>query len=161
MDRDGWAADWIGEYLEWMEAATVAAAVPLLAIRAGIPRAAGNDGDAFPAEREQFRETVLMDALRIESECVHILSRLLDNGEGTPEKVALALDTLREANDLLADESRAWHALRTRRQWQLALSPIGAWETQLDYQWSAALDHVAADVHALAGRVIALHSPRA
>jgi hypothetical protein len=135
MDEGRRLPEWIDAYLEWIEAADSAG--------------------------EALREAVLLDALHMESECVHIVNQILDRGSRSPEALELALDTLRAANDLLADESRAWHLLRARKQWRLALTPRAAWENQLDYRWSEAIDHVAIDVQALAGRVLALQSLRA
>jgi len=139
------ALDWIGAYLEWMEN-------DLLADEESAVAAV----EARAEERELRREAVLLDALHMEAECVHILKQILDRGRSSPETLQLALETLRNANDLLADERRAWQALRAQKRWHLALSPKAAWENQLDYHWSDALEHVARDVHALTGRVLEL-----
>jgi hypothetical protein len=150
MDRS--TALWIGAYLDWMEVRDDLVADAEAALLAG---------EARRAEREQRCEAVLLDALRMQAECVHILKQVIDHGRPAPEALQLALETLRNANDLLDDESRAWHALRAQKRWQLTLSPTSAWENQLDYHWSDALDHVAKDVHALTGRVLAMQEFRA
>ncbi len=118
-------------------------------------------GRELTAEREQFQEAVLLDALQMETECVHIVRQILDSGLRSPEALSLALDTLRNANELLMNEERAWHALCAKRRFQFALTPLGAWGNQIDYDWSHALGDMAADVHALTGRVLALQTLRA
>jgi hypothetical protein len=145
--------DWVDAYLEWMAGDDGMIGGPVCLAADDV-----DADDAFPAERAQFRETVLLDALEMESECIHILRQILDRGSRTPETLALALETLRSADDLLADESRAWHVLASKRRWPAALSPAATWENQLDYNWSKALDNVAVDVHALTGRVLALQA---
>jgi len=148
MEDAGDGVDFTAVFLEWMESPPrrnrraddriVVAAVP----ENGSP------------EHELRRENTLLDALHMEAECVHILRQILDRGSQSEETLGLALETLRSANELLADESRAWHALRAQKRWHIALSPKAAWENQLDYHWTEALDHVAADVQALTGRVL-------
>ena len=167
MDQSRWGQDWIDAYLDWMTGDDGLLGGPVALAAAGM-EADMDDGEYFTAvylewmdglaAGEPVREAVLLDALRIEAECVHMLRQVLDYGSRSPEVLALALESLRAANDLLDDESRAWHALRSRRQWHQALTPGAAWENQLDYNWSHALEDVAVDVHALTGRVMALQS---
>jgi hypothetical protein len=135
-------------YFESMDV-LAAAAAPMLELRAD---------DTSPADRAQMRETVLLDALHMEAECVHILRQILDRGSRSPETLALALETLRNANEVLGDEARAWHALSVKRQKQLAFTPMAAWENYVEYNWSHALEEVAVDVQSLTGRVLALQT---
>lgn len=179
MEHEGrLAADWIGAFMEWHSGdggliegtATLAAdgtdggdffttvyfeSMDVLAAAAPVPDLRD---DAFPLERAQFRETVLLDTLHMEAECVHILRQILDRGSRSPETLALALETLRNANELLDDEARAWHALGAKRRQQLALMPWADWDDHVDDNWSHALEEVAVDVRSLTGRVLALQS---
>jgi len=174
------AADWIGAFMEWhsgdgipmREPETLAAedtdgggfftAVYLESMKvlaeAAAPMMRRRADDAVNADRAQFREAVLLDALRMEAECVHILREILDRGSRSPETLALALETLRNANEVLADEARAWHALTIKRQQRLAFTPMAAWENYVEYNWSHALEEVAVDVHSLTGRVLQLQT---
>jgi hypothetical protein len=181
MDNDK-ALDWTGAYLDWMEdrdgprddVAALAAAQavdrvdftarflewmetpPRLDRRASDKGGVAVMGEVRVDEQDLRRESVLLDALHMEAECVHILRQILDRGSSSPDALGMALETLRNANELLADESRAWHALRAQKRWHIALSPRSAWENQLDYHWTEALDNVAADVQSLTGRVLRL-----
>ncbi len=181
MERQGrLAADWIGAYMEWFAGDDSLIEGPAcLAVEdadggnffttvyfesmdvlaaAAEPGSQFRDDDAFPVERAQFRETVLLDTLHMEAECVHILRQILDRGSRSPETLALALETLRNANVLLDDEARAWHALNDKRRQQLALTPWADWDDHVDDNWSHALEDVAIDVRSLTGRVLALQS---
>lgn len=142
--------DFTATFLEWMETP------PRLDRRASDKGRAAILGEVRVDEQDLRREKVLLDALHMEAECVHILRQILDRGRRSEDEIGLALETLRSANELLADESRAWHALRAQKRWHIALSPKAAWENQLDYHWTEALDNVAADVQALTGRVLRL-----
>lgn len=164
MDQSRWGQEWIEVYMEWMTGDEGKIGGPARLADADIDL---DDSEYFTAayldwmdsaDREKAREAVLLDALHIESECVHILRQVLDYGSRSPEVLAIALDSLRSANDLLADESRAWRALSAKRDWHMTRTPGGAWQNQLEYDWSHALEDVAVDVQALTGRVLALQS---
>jgi len=164
MDQSRWGQEWVDAYLEWMTDADGMAGARRSLAAADIDL---DDGEFFTsaylewmdsADRERIREAVLLDALHIESECVHILKQVLDYNSRSPEVLALAMESLRAANDLLADESRAWRALSAKRDWQMSRTPAAAWENQLEYDWSHALEDVAVDVQALTGRVLALQT---
>lgn len=167
MDQSRWGQDWIDAYLEWMTGDDGMLAGPV-ALASSDADADIDDGEYFTsvylewmdnlAAGEPVRESVLLDALRIEAECVHMLRQVLDYGGRSPEVLTLALDSLRAANDLLADESRAWRVLTAKRDWQMARTPARAWENQLEYTWSHALEDVAVDVQELTGRVLALQA---
>lgn len=168
MDQSRWGQDWIDAYLEWMTGDDGLLAGPV-ALASSDADADMDDGEYFTsvylewmdnllAAGGQVRETVLLDALHIEAECVHILRQVLDYGSRSPEVLALTLESLRAANDLLADESRAWRVLTAKRDWHMSRTPAGAWENQLEYDWSHALEDVAVDVQQLTGRVIELQS---
>jgi hypothetical protein len=144
-DSDG--GDFAACFLEWVQVESA----PLLEFK----------GAEQPAAREQIRESVLLDTLRMESECVHMLRQVLDGDSRTPETLQLALQALRSADDLLLEENRAWHALHEKHHWFLQDSATAAWESQLEEDWSEAIEHVAADVHELTGRVLALQACRA
>ena len=174
------ATDWIGAYMEWhtgdgtsIEGPAFLAAeetdgggffttVYLESMKvladAAAPMLRRRADDASPADRAQMRETVLLDALHMEAECVHILRQILDRGSRSPETLALALESLRGANELLGDEARAWQALSVKRQKQLAFTPMAAWENYVEYNWSHALEDVAVDVHSLTGRLLQLQT---
>ncbi len=179
MNRDTTAVEWIDAYLEWMVddekalAADAGGEMDFVAVsldwmeeaatpERGLAEEAERTIAALSAisaeERDNQRETALLDALHMEAECMRVVAQILDRGGRSPEALAMALETLRFADRMLADEQRAWHALQAQRRWELALSPKKAWESQLDYRWDAALDHVAEDVHALTGRVLALQT---
>lgn len=176
MNRDTTAVEWIDAYLEWMAddekalAADAGGGSDFVAVsldwveEAAIPeRGLVEEAERTIAalsaeERDKQREAALLDALHMEAECMRVVAQILDRGGRSPEALAMALETLRFADRMLADEQRAWHALQAQRRWELALSPKKAWESQLDYRWDAALEHVAEDVHALTGRVLALQT---
>ena len=174
------AADWIGAYMEWqtgdgsfIEGPAILAveetdggdffttvyleSMKVLA-EAAAPMLRRRADDAVSGDREQRRETVLLDALHMEAECVQIVRQILDRGSRSPETLALALETLRNANEVLADETRAWHALAVKRQQRLVFTPMAAWDNYVEYNWSHALEEVAVDVHSLAGRVLQLQT---
>ena len=56
----------------------------------------------------------------------------------------------------LEGEQRAWHALMDIRVagWT---TPDRLWSTGFEQEWPSALDSVAAEVRALAGKVLAMH----
>ena len=180
MEQRRWATDWIGAYMEWMTGDDALIQAPARFASGDTdggeffttvylewmdaPPAATEPApefradDAFAAEREQFRETVLLDALHMEAECVHIVRQTLDQGSRSRETLALALETLRNANKLLEDEARAWQTLSAGRQRRLALAPTMNRENHVEYNWSHALEEVAVDVQSLTGRVLALRT---
>ena len=170
-------AEWIGAYRAWLDGED-----GLIERRSYVRRAASGaeGGDEFsacflewvqaePAPRLEFKaagqpaagETVLFDTLRIESECVHMLRQVLDSDGSTPQTLQLALQALRSADELLVEESRAWHALHEKHHWFLRDSAQEAWESRLDEEWSDAMERVATDVHELTGKVLALQACRA
>ena len=143
-DTDG-GEDFTACFLEWVQVESA----PLLEFK----------GAEQPA-REQIRESVLLDTLRMESECVHMLRQVLDSDSRTPETLQLALQALRNADELLLEENRAWHALHEKHRWFLEDSARAAWESQLEEDWSEAIEQVATDVHELTGKVLALQACR-
>ena len=180
MEQRSVGTDWIGAYMQWMTGDDVLAEAPAyfaaddtdggeffttmyldsmkVLAEAAAPMMRRRADDAVNTDRAQFRETVLLDALRMEAECVHILRQILDRGSRSPETLALALETLRNANEVLADEARAWHALTVKRQQRLVFTPMAAWDNYVEYNWSHALEEVAVDVHSLTGRVLQLQT---
>lgn len=150
MNREARTVEWIDAYLDWM--------VEDEGMLARAGDAERTLAELSAEEREDQREAALLDALHMEAECMRVVAQILDRGGRSPEALAMALETLRFADRMLADEQRAWNALQAQRRWELALSPKRAWETQLQYRWDTALDHVAADVQALTGRVLALQT---
>jgi hypothetical protein len=129
-------------YLEWI---APAAGVETLA------RAADSARRAFPPEDtgtlDAFRESMLLTALRTEADYLHILRRVMDAGDAAFPARKLVVDALTQAEKLLEDEQRAWSALRALRK--------ASAERERDFLagWPPALEGVAADVHALAGRL--------
>jgi hypothetical protein len=155
-DADG-GDDFAACFLEWVQVESA----PLLDFKRAEQPAQAAPGEVPPAEREQIRESVLLDTLRMETECVHMLREVLDSDSRTPETLQLAMQALRSADELLLEENRAWHALHEKHHWFLQDSATAAWESQLEEDWSEALEHVATDVHELTGRVLALQACRA
>lgn len=150
MEQDRSTAEWIAEYLEWTDAhgeprEDLAEAFfdwPDAA-RAGAP-AAGSEGDGL----EKLREAVLLWALRTESDCMHILRKVLDERSSAPDILRLAYEGLEHAERMLENERRAWHALTTLRN--------RAWTPNFDSDWPHAFEGVVTDVRALAGKVLEL-----
>lgn len=169
-------ATWIDEYLDWT--------APV----AGAPRAAGaesdqeSDADAGspsvtaylewldilrtvnPAaavelrkesDVDRLRETTLLAALQAESDCMHMLRQApLDTGRTNPHTIRLAAQALKLAKRLLEDERGAWRALGAMRGAQTRSEQYSFRSTS----WPNALEGVAADVHALTRKVLALRA---
>jgi hypothetical protein len=135
-------SDWINAYLEWTETDAAPSAKP---------------GAVADASRESLREAILLMALRTESECMHILRQALDDGEPTPQTLRLAMEAIDCAKTLVADERRAWQALRALRLEDQPLAWI-AWAADSRMDWPYALEDVEADVRALSGRILELRA---
>ena len=145
--------DFAAAYLEWMDAAQVAR-------ESGPGRRAGAfvayaGGAGEMNELDVFREAALLVALRTESDCVRILRRILEAGDASPRAVTFAYEALQHAERLLEDERSAWRALSALRSCYSPLS-MPAWRTDFETDWPHAIEDVAADVHALTGKVLAL-----
>jgi len=143
----------VAAYLMWMDA------MPRV-LRFGLGRRASdsvrhallaNDTDSLGV----FRETILFTALRTEADCLHILRRAVDTGDSAPRTVQLAFEALQDAEKLLEDEQRAWGALSLLRR-DSRCGPYAAPGSDLPGDWPQAFEGVAADVRALAGKVLAL-----
>ena len=95
-------------------------------------------------------------ALRTEADCVHMLRQVLEMDGAGAGDLQLAIEGLEDAQRLLEGEQRAWHALMDIREagWAMPerLLPAG-----FDEEWPTALDSVAAEVRALAGKILAMH----
>ena len=144
-------------YLEWAEDARAALQQDSgfrLAADVGNLRAAGDMGNQLDA----LREAVLLEALRTESDCIHILRQTLDAGGTAADTVRFAFETVERADRLLEDEQRAWKVLKALRRPDPAQSGGAAtWRIDAEDDWSHALEDVVADMHALTGQVLALH----
>jgi hypothetical protein len=123
---EGRAASGVAETVAWSSEETAAAYLEWIA---AAPAAGAETLDAF-------RESMLLTALRTEADYLHILRRVMDAGDAAFPARKLVVDALVQAEKLLEDEQRAWGALRGTRDWPL--------------------EGVAADVHALAGRLLEL-----
>lgn len=147
VEADGEFAD---AYLEWMDATPAAAAVR--SQFAYDRRGLASDPDVL----EVSREGILLMALRAEADCVHMLRQVLEADSAAPGTVRLAIEGLEDAQRLLEGEQRAWHALMDVREagWT---TPERLWPAGFEREWPAALDSVASDVRALAGKVLAMH----
>jgi hypothetical protein len=172
MDRLTGRADWIAEYLEWSGAGEIAATP---GARAGGQSESAGDGtfaaaylDWMDAAVEDVteaarREAALWAALRTESECVRILRRMLEARVTTPGALNFAYEALEQADRLLDDERSAWLALEALRASESVQRPlarrrhVGNEWYGLD-DWPHAIEHVAADVHALMGKVLELRT---
>lgn len=172
MDRLTGSTDWIAEYLEWSGLGEVALTP---GARAGGARESSGDGafaaaylDWMDAAVEEVtaiarREAALWAALRTESECVRILRRVLEARETTPGALAFAYEALEQADRLLEDERSAWLALEALRASEAVQRPLpqrrhigNEWYGR--DEWPHAIEHVAADVHALMGKVLELRT---
>lgn len=138
-------------YLEWIDAAPVAAAAVRSQFVPDRP-AVENGGDAPGLSREG----VLLMALRTEADCVHMLRQVLEADGAAPATLQLAFEGLEDAQRLLEGEQRAWHALMDIRDegWT---TPERLWSSDFDQEWPAALESVTAEVRALAGKILAMH----
>jgi hypothetical protein len=139
-------------YLEWIVAAPTAAAEALVRTRDSAGRTLPRD-DA--ATLDAFRESMLLTALRTEADYLHILRRVMDAGDAAFPARKLVVDALIQAEKLLEDEQRAWCALMGLRNGEL-LEPRAQGERDFLAGWPLALEGVAADVHALAGKLLEL-----
>jgi len=104
-------------------------------------------------ELSTLREAVLLDALRTESDCIHMLRQLIDVGGASAATLRFAIETVERADRLLDDERRAWEVLRALRQFE----PGGTGTTSkrdAEDNWSHALDGVVADMHSLTGQIV-------
>ena len=136
-------------YLEWIAAAPAAGAEMLARASDSARRALS------AATLETFRESMLLTALRTEADYLHILRRVMDAGDAAFPARKLVVDALTQAEKLLEDEQRAWCALIGLRNGELP-EPHARDERGFLADWPLALEGVAADVHALAGRLVEL-----
>jgi hypothetical protein len=104
---------------------------------------------------DALRESMLLTALRTEADYLHILRRVMDAGEAALPARKLVVDALTQAEKLLEEEQRAWSALRGLRNGELREARAER-EGDLLAGWPLALEGVAAEVHALAGRLLDL-----
>jgi hypothetical protein len=114
-------ADWIGAFLEWTEGEFDGAGRPLAApaMEAGDSRAEDTVAvylewlDAAPAFGQRaaapdpLREAILLMALRTETECMHILRQVLEDGRTDARTLRLAMGELENVEaDVLALSGR-------------------------------------------------------
>ena len=136
--------EWANAYLEWIDSATTAG-----------PRPGGGSLDNNIRRLDVFREAILLTALHTETECMQILRQRLANGDANVRAVKLAAQALQHAERLLEEERGAWRALNELRAGDRRGSRAGAASVS-DGSWTNAVEGVAADVHALASKVVAL-----
>ena len=86
---------------------------------------------------------------------MQILRQRLANGDANVRAVKLAAQALQHAERLLEEERGAWRALNELRAGDRRGSRAGAANVS-DGSWTNAVEGVAADVHALASKVVAL-----
>lgn len=161
-------ANWIDEYFEWTAPATPSlksARPPHVAqneCETDSQSAAaylewtdivrGSAAESPPGERRgALREKILLTALKAESDCVYLLRQALDARRSNPRTIKLASQALKHAKRLLDEERGAWHALRAMH------SPA---DRITEASWPRTLEAVAADVHALSDKVLALQARR-
>lgn len=96
-----------------------------------------------------------MKVIAVRLYCVHMLRQVLEADGAAPDTVRLAVEGLEDAQRLLEGEQRAWHALMDAREagWT---TPERFLPGDFDREWPTALDSVAADVRALADKVLAM-----
>jgi len=146
--------DFVAAYLEWIDSAPSVTAPGRATVVAHAPAPAGIE----IYRPEALREAILLMALRTESECVHVLRQVVDQGDATSRTVELAAEAIAYAERLLEDEQTAWRALTALRSADTRQSSV-AWQSDLNNSdWPHALEGVMADVRALTGRVLALHT---
>lgn len=184
MEPNNRMVDWMVEFLEWSD--TEARGCALGGAGGDAARDAGEDfrsayldwmGEEAPGHEtgifldagasdgdtddelgglDVFRESLLV-ALQTESDCIQFLRRVLDAGGASPGTMDMAFEALEHAERLLEDERRAWRALAALGQFEPAQSQA-RWRSGFEADWPHVLDEVAADVHALTGRVLALRA---
>ncbi|OGA73911.1 MAG: hypothetical protein A3G81_24465 [Betaproteobacteria bacterium RIFCSPLOWO2_12_FULL_65_14] len=118
---------------------------------ARVPGAVVNSAGGLNAIRD-----ALVIALRDESDRIQTLRRILDAGHITPSTAKCAAEALDHAEQLLAEERRAWRALvvlsrRDQSQCSTAQRP-----NKENQWWPRSLEDVAAEVRALTDTVRAL-----
>lgn len=105
------------------------------------------------AELSALREAVLLDALRTESDCLHMLRQLIDVGGASAATLRFAIETVERADRLLEDERRAWEVLKALRGFELGWTGAIS-KRDAEDNWSHALDGVVADMHSLTGQIV-------
>ena len=149
MEQNANTAEWIAAYLEWTDAEGAGQEFAEACIDWTVPaRTSASDVGGEGEGLERLRESVLVWALRTESDCMHILRKVLDERSAAPDILRLAYEGLEHAERMLENEQRAWHALTTLRNC--------AWATGFDSDWPHAFEGVVTDVRALAGKVLEL-----
>ncbi len=104
-------------------------------------------------ELSTLREAVLLDALRTESDCIHMLRQLIDVGSASAATLRFAIETVERADRLLEDERRAWQMLRGLREFEVGGTGTMS-KRDAEDNWSHALDGVVADMHSLTGQIV-------
>lgn len=137
-------AEWANAYLEWIDSATTPE-----------PRRTGGGLDDSMRRLDVFREAILLTALHTETECMQILRQRLANGDAGVRAVKLAAEALQHAERLLEEERGAWRALNELRAGDRREPRVGKANVS-NGAWTDAVEGVAADVHALASKVVAL-----
>lgn len=135
--------EWADAYLEWIDSATAPGLRP------------GSGVEDNMRKLDVFREAILLTALHTETECMQILRQRLANGDTNVHAVKLAAKALQHAERLLEEERGAWRALNELRAGDRRGSRVGKANVS-DGSWTNAVEGVAADVHALASKVVAL-----
>ena len=151
--KAGVEPDFAVAFLEWMDAAQQSREIsPRRYASAFVAHPGGADD---MNELDVLRETALLVALRTESECMRILNRILEAGDASPRAVTFVHEALQHAGRLLDDERNAFRALGALRSCHSSLSGP-AWRPDFETDWPHAIEDVAADVHALTEKVLAL-----
>lgn len=161
------AVNWIDEYLDWVTPAhrprdtlgqsqhmrTNVESVAAYLEWMDVDRS-DNEAPIAPPLHDPapVRETALLAALQTESDCMHMMRRALDAGEPSAKTLQLAKEALEHARRLMENERGAWSALCS----QAVDTPPAFSHTS----WPDALEGVAADLHALTGKVLALQAHR-
>ena len=142
MNPNAIGGDWVAAYQDWMDCdegiacSSEETAIAYLEWNAAAPAARAEKFVGDTLTLDALRESMLVAALRTEADYLHILRRAMDAGDAAFPARKLVVDALSQAEKLLEDEQRAWVALMGPRP--------------------PALEGVAADVHALAGRLLEL-----
>lgn len=165
MNQSPLGVNWIDEYLDWVTPAnhpretrglplatrSTSESVAAYLEWMDVDRSdAGNAALPAPAANP-VRETALLAALQTESDCMHMMRRALDAGEPSAQTLQLATEALEDARRLMEKERGAWSALRRQADSPPPFTHAG---------WPDALEGVAADLHALTGKVLALQAHR-
>lgn len=179
MEQINQAIEWIGSYLEWSNidwAATSPMAMqgdsdvdfctaylgwtdanPLAGQerRDHAGQARGRRASDVVGSTYGFREAVLLAALHSQSDCLHILRQIVENGGTDAGTLRLVVAALDHAQRLIDDERLARQALDDLHGFGHRRASDHL-QSNIDAEWPRAIEHVVADVRSLTSTVMAM-----